>query len=784
MAGALLWVRGSLRRRRAGTVAVIILCAIAGAVVLTVTAGARRSATSLDRLAEATAAADVLLDVTGMDSTAMDAVRGSPVVADAGELSIVFALMDGVEEDLGLFIPHDNLIGTLERDRVLRGRLPAPSAADEVTLNESTARLLDADVGSEITINTMTPDQVAAEEYFPPRGPTLHVRVVGITRGADDLIATGEGTIYTSPAMLDVVTGKADIFATYIGVRLKPGAGPADFERSLGSDFPAGIRNAALTFETRTKAVHDATAMIADGLAVFAVVAALASVFVVGLAVGRHLAGTTADQDVLVALGMSPMARFVGLVLLAAPIAIVGAVLAVAGAVLASPLMPIGLARKVEPDPGLSIDWWVVLLGFAAVILLVIASAALSAWRIVRTSRGLVELTAQSRPRAAAIHGGAGPTIATGVELAFDRRHPTIPSRSAIVGVTVAVAVVIAIVTFSSSLDRLLGTSARWGYTWQLTLNFTSDQVDAAATELAADPRFDAVARWDSGFSYVNGAPVRASGLAPLRGDVGYSLRSGRQPLSTDEVVLGPTTADRLDVGVGDEVTVAAEPSAAPVTVRVVGIGLFAGPDEGDLTNGIGYFGSAFHSNASTPDLFETSQVVVTAAPGVDGDGLVAELGEQYEEAISGESIPGAPGGVGNLTEVRSLPRAVSIFVVVLGLASLAHALATTVSRRRHDLATLRSIGLTPRQTTTCVVWQAVTIAAVALVLGIPLGLVLGRGAWWATADPIGVRTDVSRPVGALTLVGLCTIIAGVVLAAVVAWPSGRTAPAAALRSE
>ena len=33
--------------------------------------------------------------------------EASPVVAGAGELSIVFALVDGVEEDLGLFIPHD-----------------------------------------------------------------------------------------------------------------------------------------------------------------------------------------------------------------------------------------------------------------------------------------------------------------------------------------------------------------------------------------------------------------------------------------------------------------------------------------------------------------------------------------------------------------------------------------------------------------------------------------------------------------------------------------------------
>ena len=60
-------------------VAVMLLCGIAGAVVLTVAAGARRSSTSLDRLAEVTAAPDLVLDAAGMDATALDALRASPV---------------------------------------------------------------------------------------------------------------------------------------------------------------------------------------------------------------------------------------------------------------------------------------------------------------------------------------------------------------------------------------------------------------------------------------------------------------------------------------------------------------------------------------------------------------------------------------------------------------------------------------------------------------------------------------------------------------------------------
>jgi hypothetical protein len=366
------------------------------------------------------------------------------------------------------------------------------------------------------------------------------------------------------------------------------------------------------------------------------------------------------------------------------------------------------------------------------------------------------------------------------VQFAFDRRPPAIPSRSAIVGVTIAMTAVVAIFTFSASLDRLLTSPERWGYPWQVELNFTSAEVDGAAADLTADASLADVARWDSGFSYVNGSAMRASGLTPLRGALGFSLRSGRQPLAPNEVVLGPDTASRLHVTAGDVVEVARDQSADPVAAHVVGIALFPEVDDGDFTNGIGYFGSGFATNATVPDLFEASQVVVTTR---QSDSLEAAraLDERFPDAVS---LPSAPGGVANLRGVRSLPRAIAIFMIALGLAALAHALATTISRRRHELATLRSLGFTPRQTTACIMWQAVTIGGVALLLGVPLGLIVGRGAWWAAADPVGVRTDTSRPVGALLVTCVGTIVAAAVLASAIAWRTGRTKPAHALRAE
>ena len=780
-----LWLRAEWRRRRAATLGLILLTGLAGAVVLTVAAGARRTSTSLERLAVESSAADVALDVGSLDRETVEAIAGLPMVADSGSISILFAVVDGVDEDLGLWVPHgDQFDATVERDRLLRGRRPNSARSDEVVVNELAAALTGVDVGDKITIATLSPDQVDAEEYFPPRGPELHLRVVGVTRGPDDLVEHGEGAFGASPALLDVVEGHADVFTTYLGIRLVPGATVATFEDEVQRLVSGGQEFESFSFDVRTKPVRDAISALAAGLAIFGVVAALASIVVVGQAVGRHVSSAAGDLDVLGAIGMSRWARFSGLVLLVAPIAVGGAVVAVVGSVVASPAMPIGVARRAEPDPGFLVDWWVVSLGFVAVAAVVVGSAALSGWPLAHGRRSPRGPMAPSAATAAALRLGAGPVAATGVRLAFDRRPPSLPVRSALGGVTVAVVGMTAVLIFSASLDELVSSSDRWGYPWDLMLNFTSSDIDGAADEAAGDDALAAVARWDSGFSYVNGEGVRAFGLTPLRGDVGFSLRSGHQPADVDEIVIGPATAERLGVTVGDRVGVASGPSGSPATAHVVGIALFPEIDDGNLTDGVGYYRSAFEAHATVPDLFEASQLVVRVASGDDGDDVIASINERFPGSVSDESVPAPPAGVGNLLGVRGLPRSLAAFVVALGLGSLAHVLGTTLGRRRHELATLRSLGLTPRQKVGCIVWQGVTIAAAGLLVGIPIGLIAGRAAWWAVADPIGVRTNAS---GALIgVIAVC--FATLATAALLAMPLGRhanhTASPAMLHSE
>jgi hypothetical protein len=217
----------------------------------------------------------------------------------------------------------------------------------------------------------------------------------------------------------------------------------------------------------------------------------------------------------------------------------------------------------------------------------------------------------------------------------------------------------------------------------------------------------------------------------------------------------------------------------------VVGTAIF--PDDGNssFNDAIGFYGDAFAQQAIVPDLFDASQLVVQVAAGLDIETVARSLDDDYPGAVSSsENLPFPPAEVANLTNIRLLPVWLAIFVVLLGIATLLHVLLVTVSRRRSELAVLRSLGLTPRQTTTCLIWQALTITGLGLIVGVPLGLVIGKAAWIAVADPIGVATDAAPP---FATIGLASQVA-VVITVLVAFGPGRSAarprPARSLRVE
>ena len=88
------------------------------------------------------------------------------------------------------------------------------------------------------------------------------------------------------------------------------------------------------------------------------------------------------------------------------------------------------------------------------------------------------------------------------------------------------------------------------------------------------------------------------------------------------------------------------------------------------------------------------------------------------------------------LHSLRVLPLVLAVFFGLLAIATVAHALVTTVRRRRHDLAIMRSFGFTARQSRVAIAWQATLLAIAGVIIGVPLGIVAGRTIWrWLAND-------------------------------------------------
>ena len=91
---------------------------------------------------------------------------------------------------------------------------------------------------------------------------------------------------------------------------------------------------------------------------------------------------------------------------------------------------------------------------------------------------------------------------------------------------------------------------------------------------------------------------------------------------------------------------------------------------------------------------------------------------------------------------MRLTPILLSLVLALFGLAMFTYVLVTSVQRRRRDLAVLKTLGFSRSQIFAVTNWQSNALAVVALLIGLPLGVVVGWRAWAVFADALGVSTS------------------------------------------
>ena len=120
----------------------------------------------------------------------------------------------------------------------------------------------------------------------------------------------------------------------------------------------------------------------------------------------------------------------------------------------------------------------------------------------------------------------------------------------------------------------------------------------------------------------------------------------------------------------------------------------------------------------------------------------------------------------------------------LLGAATLGHLLVTVLRRRRRDLGVLKTLGFVSGQVAATVAWQATTLAFLALLVGLPLGLVAGRWAWLLLNRDLHSLAGPVTPVLALLAAVPATVLVANLVAALPARAAAATRPAVVLRSE
>jgi putative ABC transport system permease protein len=255
-------------------------------------------------------------------------------------------------------------------------------------------------------------------------------------------------------------------------------------------------------------------------------------------------------------------------------------------------------------------------------------------------------------------------------------------------------------------------------------------------------------------------------------------MRTGSAPTATDEIALGVDTARRLGLHRGD--TVRLTGTGGSRRMRIVGETLAPTVDD-PATLASGFLvtvGAARELGLEVNDAFRRH--VVRFRPGVSQEEGVRALQRAGFEV----STPAAPPEVARLRDVESLPVALALILAAIGAVVVVLALVITVRFRRRDLALLQVLGFRRAQVTGTVICQACTFAAVGIVVGTPLGLIIGRVTWRRVAGALGVATDPAVPVTAILLTAAGVVIVAIAAALVPAARAARLQPAAILRQE
>jgi len=777
--------RAKLRHRWRSWLAIAVLIGIVGGLVLAAAAAGRRTEAAFPQFVAA----------HGFDSDEY-ATRPVPRVAD----------LPGVTSAVGLVSPDSGqptcacthpinptelrVIFASPKGRspfkLVSGRLPDPSAPDQVLASFTLQQDYGVHLGSVIRVPFYAPSQAAAYNEATgaepkPTGPTVAFHVVGFEASEFEFPSgsTPSYDLFTTSAFARTVIPRTSAGYVYL-VTLRDGAaGITRFNAAALSLNGAGLEGGQ-DEDGAAAAIATSIHPQAVGWWILAVLAALVGLAVVGQALARQsrvesedyptMAALGADRRQLVALGMG-QTLVVGLT---------GACGAMAVATLLSPIAPLGEARIAENSTGFAFDAPVLLLGALGTLAVVLA---LGLWPALRAAklRRADDRRILSGPSVVVTQlaaAGAPPSAVIGVRNALERRTGgvAVPLGSALLGTVLAVLALAGTAVFGDSLSHLTSTPRLYGDTFQL--NFTDPAGGKPNPILLRSLEQDkAVTGITEGIAteiLVNKVVVGAVAGTAVRGHLLFSTVAGHLPIRDHQIGLGATTMRQVGAHVGSLVHIAMSlPSGKKRAATFHVVSQVSFPVLGGAVSlGTGaVITTAGYENTLCPPAPGRATCLKGALATINGGGMLVRLvsGPQGRAAISHyldayrstTALAITPTSLVNFGEAVNFPLIFGAMLAVVGAATLAHLLVVSVARRRREIGLLKVLGFVNRQVAAAVSWQATTLALIGIVVGVPLGLVAGQTVWNAFANNLG-----AVPVSVVPTWLVVTLAAGVLVVA------------------
>ncbi|MGC1419193.1 MAG: FtsX-like permease family protein [Acidimicrobiales bacterium] len=832
--------RATFASQLSGYLSIVLLIGLIGGVAMASVAAGRRTQSSFPTFIASTNPSNLVMAVfQAQANTEPNASLKSEIerlpdvthVATAGTLPLIDVGANGAprlssQSNINIAGSLDGMTVDQDRLAVVKGRAANPSRADEIVMNAGAARILRVHVGQVIALGLYTQAQMNSSDFGSPKVKPVrlfHEKLVGIvalnTQLVQDDVDQTYGDIFVTAALIRQVAKPLSSFAPVLfGIQLRHGdVGIAKVQQELVHLVPKGEIYEFHVASTVTSQVDLAIKPESVALGAFGAFAALACLILSAQAISRLLRRGERDRDVLRALGASPLIivveSLIGVLFAVALGTLVAAIVAVA----LSPLGPIGPVRPVYPDAGFAIDWTVAGIGVA--VLIVGLGAIAIALGVRGVTKGAIE-SGESVPRRSKAALGlqrAGVPVAgvVGVHFALEpgRGRSAVPVRSIIGSTVIAVAMVAATLTFSSGFSTLISRPPLYGWNWTYLLNPSSDVPPQALSLLHHD---HLVAAW-SGADYTD-LQIDGEELPILLQNPGAKVSppilSGHGLATSRQIVLGAGTLAHLHKRIGDTVTVSLgskkdAPYYIPPTPLVI-VGTATLPAVGyssfvaehtsmgtgaliplDFTN-VPFSGHSADPNLNGPELvFVTMKAGVSQSAGrQDMQRIVRAANRVFaaDKNAQGNSVEVLgvlrPVQIVNYRSIGSTPVFLAAGLALGAVLALGLTLASSVRRRRRDLALLKTFGFTHRQLASAVAWQATTTALIGVVVGLPVGVVIGRQLWTLFARSIYAVPDPTIPWLSVVAIGFGTLVFANLVAVLPGRSAASTPAALALRAE